>query len=1414
MSKNESTKTAIADFFRDGGNRLVYLSSGKMVLRVVIGLSLIAIVTSAARFGSSRLMRQLHTVADANTTEVPTAPPSTCEIPTTGVIKLSKCSGKPNESVIIGGPKGTGDCKTSGAANVYVDLSSINVGPITINAGSSLTVYDRSAQLPISLQTDGIEVLGTLAIGSPTCPIGTINPATTVTVTFKGNKPACAAKGDCPGYTKGIEVEANGALQLYGAKGASTNGGVNWTELASAAGPSTYSAAANVKAPATSATSITVADDVIANATNADPVKKGSSWQINDWIAVAGTGYSPFETEFVQIASFGALTSNGRVINLTQPLKFYHFGSLPPTPSQRCPVNNVPTYFKCGTAPSECTSACISQPSPFNFSDPQAQNYGVDERAEVGLISRNIKFTADTPATGESNHWGGELKFIKDFTEVSVQGVELQKFGKDQLGSYPFHFHMDGDLTNAKVLVDSNSVDHSYNKCVTVHMTQNLTISNNVCARIIGHIFYQEIGDEDNITFNNNLGLGAMSNSFDVNDSYDAANKSGYKRTDLIEKYWWVGDNLVDPLNKDPKKLAYDGFHVPDTDNQGVGTTGSCFQFGNKDTGDNGSFILAKAQPPCDKGKGELYIEPASGFWIINPSIKLHGNSIGGCQGEGKGYWYVPPIRGSFQNKAFIPIGTYPNVGQTHGEFVNNRVHGCDSGLYAGDSQNIQAGAPFPYQNASQYVDPDARPPVPNHVIMNEVTGVTATRLRNRGIWARPSFFTVKDARLATSRDDISLVTSGGPDGNYPGIYSLVQDSVVVGISQNNVDRWGPCPDLRLIIGFSGAGGWTFGCIDKTAAKKGSVGTGGDLTGNGYPGNNWNFAGYMIYDGPALIFHDHFVNFLADPTPLLTTTDVKYLNTPPPPTPPPTNGPYEGDAALGWFQGNLSSYPVATASEELSWDNVDFRHQVYTDQVNISSFQDGDKNTAIIDLDGTLSGYAAQTIATSSCLGAGNPAPCCTGMAAGSCDSISGKVHPISLNNLELNASGGDPGGSVDECQATGRQDILKEGRATANFAPGEVGALEFQALFPITRKPSDCKFTDTEDTCRHEQTLTFTKDSTEFSGMLLQHPKFALAGRDGQGVWEPKVQSGYGYTVTAGAGIPNVVHVAVVDTVKPDISTNSPFYVRVGICYQGSGSNAVNGHPKAGSFAVTQGYRSWGGGGVLASDAQLRLAYNQIDGASNGLNSKEACFNLDRQNFVKDKNCPAQGVFPKLNGVCPSGSTEDPTRSLCFYPKTTLTPADTLNDLTSNGKPVLNKYFYDATTGWLFLNVAQTRPNAVGASPLGACTGNTMTDPFFCPSQNGGESYYVCPAEGCWDYGIVLDDSTWQPAASACPDPYATYGTPPTPPLDGKLVVAADSSQVTRMVDGGLNSNFPHYISLNPPASCAVPSAASTPNP
>jgi hypothetical protein len=68
-----------------------------------------------------------------------------CEVPP-GVVKLSKCIAN-DSRVVIGGATGTGECNRAGVT-AYVDLASISVGKITINAGSSLKVFDRTAQLP------------------------------------------------------------------------------------------------------------------------------------------------------------------------------------------------------------------------------------------------------------------------------------------------------------------------------------------------------------------------------------------------------------------------------------------------------------------------------------------------------------------------------------------------------------------------------------------------------------------------------------------------------------------------------------------------------------------------------------------------------------------------------------------------------------------------------------------------------------------------------------------------------------------------------------------------------------------------------------------------------------------------------------------------------------------------------------------------------------------------------------------------------------------------------------------------------------------------------------------------------------------------------------------------------------------
>ena len=221
-------------------------------------------------------------------------------------------------------------------------------------------------------------------------------------------------------------VGHGGTLSLVGAKGVPSTGGVSWTHLKDAPGPIIDDA----KVPGTGPTTLHLAKDV--------PQGDGA-WKEDDWIAVATTSFSPFETEFVQIKSLKA-EGGGTTIGLRQELKYYHFGSADPGP-----------------------------PSSDNFRADKTKNYGVDERAEVGLISRSIKLTAEIDPT--HLHWGGELKILHGFASVTLQGVELEKFGKDRLGSYPIHLH-EADAVATPLTVNANSVHHSLNKCVALHMTE------------------------------------------------------------------------------------------------------------------------------------------------------------------------------------------------------------------------------------------------------------------------------------------------------------------------------------------------------------------------------------------------------------------------------------------------------------------------------------------------------------------------------------------------------------------------------------------------------------------------------------------------------------------------------------------------------------------------------------------------------------------------------------------------------------------------------------------------------------------------------------------------------------------------------------------------------------------------------
>jgi hypothetical protein len=149
-----------------------------------------------------------------------------------------------------------------------------------------------------------------------------------------------------------------------------------------------------------------------------------------------------------------------------------------------------------------------------------------------------------------------------------------------------------------------------------------------------------------------------------------------------------------------------------------------------------------------------------------------------------------------------------------------------------------------------------------------------------------------------------------------------------------------------------------------------------------------------------------------------------------------------------------------------------------------------------------------------------------------------------------------------------------------------------------------------------------------------------------------------------------------------------------------------------------------------------------------------------------------------------------------CLYDKIQLKKALSLSELTdAGGLPVIDKYFYDSAKGMLFFNVVQDIPNAHGPSPLGSCPDPENQS---CPEE-GKESYYACPAAGCIDYVVRLNDPAYNPGPSAFCDPYPTYAQS-APTNENVLVKVGTTTPVVRVEEGGNGGNFPHYSAQDAP--------------
>jgi cell migration-inducing and hyaluronan-binding protein len=176
-------------------------------------------------------------------------------------------------------------------------------------------------------------------------------------------------------------------------------------------------------------------------------------WRVGDEIVLASTDFNPRQAERRRISRI-----RGNVITLDQPLEYMHFGEI---------------------------------------------TYGVDERGEVGLLTRNIRVQASDDA--EETYFGGHIMAMAGST-MTVSGIELYRMGQHlQLARYPIHWHLIGDASGQ--YIKNSAIYDTYSRCVTIHGTDNLLVENNVAYNNVGHCFFMEDGIETGNQVVRNLGI-------------------------------------------------------------------------------------------------------------------------------------------------------------------------------------------------------------------------------------------------------------------------------------------------------------------------------------------------------------------------------------------------------------------------------------------------------------------------------------------------------------------------------------------------------------------------------------------------------------------------------------------------------------------------------------------------------------------------------------------------------------------------------------------------------------------------------------------------------------------------------------------------------------------------------------------
>jgi hypothetical protein len=397
-------------------------------------------------------------------------------------------------------------------------------------------------------------------------------------------------------------------------------------------------------------------------------VLDASGWRAGDEIVLASTDFNPRQAERRTITRV-----SGNTISFAEPLEYMHYGEI---------------------------------------------TFGVDERGEVANLTRNIKIQASEDAA--DSYIGGHIMAMGG-SKAYVDGVELYRMGQHlTLARYPMHFHILGDAQGQ--YIRNASIHDTYNRCVTVHGTNDLRIENNVTYNTVGHCFFMEDGIETGNAFVRNL----------------AIQTKCHPTLDCV-----------------PTNLAANGEKVT--------------QFANPAAARQASFHGGNTLLPSDN--------TAASFWITNPDNSYVDNVAAGS--DQVGFWLSIP---EHPNGAFlgteVSLTTWPRRTPLR-EFRGNTAHSNFDGFLIDrhiDHDNTFGLASIPLLPLTDPTD------LESEVMETHFENLTSYKNRNGGLWGRGDLYVYSNMKLADNA--IGMTQAAGDIGSLPFSSRLV-DSLVVGETDN-----------------------------------------------------------------------------------------------------------------------------------------------------------------------------------------------------------------------------------------------------------------------------------------------------------------------------------------------------------------------------------------------------------------------------------------------------------------------------------------------------------------------------------------------------------------------------------------------------------------------------------------------------